>query len=854
MEGTTPSCKVSRFFLAKLRPQMLNLMNEFADAEMFLIDADSLFMEILLDSNLDWCYGGQLLHLVYLFERYLHLFVRKGGVFQLLFFRDFQELWKSEPSLYLARQALKFHLRKHISNKVLCDFQNPWDPMFAKYVKEFCPSFILLSDGNIKKQRSSRPFCFHECTSNVFVCQLAKCLQLGLNCAFTGGIELGTSTLDGHHVESNCVFIPSELLEHKIIDDLRSSNRNSQINVAQKVEDVLSQLNASIPFLKECNDEGDFVDCCFFVHMTAASIYLKSFSGHPYEVGGHLDIVRVVLLHAVLLKELPLKYRALSLGNCDMINEPAVRQNLLQCFMKIQFIVAEVLESLQRLPEPGFLDWSRTRVCDVWDGRLLFMLMSILLIDKRNGEDVSLSVGSSKKFSSLVNGVSCLYEGQIEPFPILCCIEIELLAECLKSMLKSPQSLDHGNVWQSPYSRPVERLASPEPEEEGLIKMECPLLNYYAGEIVDVPSVRKLDLDNPAAAAMAVSGNDFDETYHWHSGKPLSDDYDRTKGNQYGRKDDKATQRNQAKYAVHMQRYGESLAGDMSSKVIVVEEHNERRKKEKSKTSHKSRKIIEENKKKKEEEIEKKEERSWANDQKGVQRLLDQQNYDDALGKIEVFIKRASVEKVIIDGLMMKALICWKKWELACEKKDSQKEIGTSDAEMCFLTIRELVENYGKSLKQKEKVILASYLIGLGFSDIALKEGLIKESAPPGVCSLNLSSSRFQLHYISHRLRREERTDPDPRVDNFIPDTWQRKLLDAVDNKQSALIVAPTSSGKTFASYYCMERVLKEDNEGVLVYVSPTKALVNQVAATCYARYHYIYLQIYSNDHYHSLI
>jgi superfamily II RNA helicase len=165
---------------------------------------------------------------------------------------------------------------------------------------------------------------------------------------------------------------------------------------------------------------------------------------------------------------------------------------------------------------------------------------------------------------------------------------------------------------------------------------------------------------------------------------------------------------------------------------------------------------------------------------------------------------------------------------------------------MLFLTIQELVENNKDVLTQKEKDTLAKYLNGLGFNDIVLKTNLTEKLIESNdEYSLKIPSSRFQMHNLGDKLKRETRTDRDSRVEHFIPETWQRELLDAVDNKQSALIVAPTSSGKTFASYYCMERVLKEDDDGVVVYVSPTKALVNQVAATCYARYMVFFVMQY---------
>jgi superfamily II RNA helicase len=97
---------------------------------------------------------------------------------------------------------------------------------------------------------------------------------------------------------------------------------------------------------------------------------------------------------------------------------------------------------------------------------------------------------------------------------------------------------------------------------------------------------------------------------------------------------------------------------------------------------------------------------------------------------------------------------------------------------------------------------------------------------------------RFQLVYMGQNLSAERMNKPqkDDRVP-FVPDEWQTKLLDIVDKNESALVCCPTSSGKTFCAYYAMQKVLESNDEDVVVYVAPTKALVNQVAAEIYARF-----------------
>jgi len=98
--------------------------------------------------------------------------------------------------------------------------------------------------------------------------------------------------------------------------------------------------------------------------------------------------------------------------------------------------------------------------------------------------------------------------------------------------------------------------------------------------------------------------------------------------------------------------------------------------------------------------------------------------------------------------------------------------------------------------------------------------------------SLNVSGTKtdFQLSHCGPYLDRAIDATEDSRV-KFTPDAWQVKVLDEIDANRSVFVVAPTSAGKTFISFYAMKKVLQADDNGVLVYVAPTKALVNQIAA-----------------------
>ena len=68
---------------------------------------------------------------------------------------------------------------------------------------------------------------------------------------------------------------------------------------------------------------------------------------------------------------------------------------------------------------------------------------------------------------------------------------------------------------------------------------------------------------------------------------------------------------------------------------------------------------------------------------------------------------------------------------------------------------------------------------------------------------------------------------------------FRRKKLESVDGEVCPYCEFVNQTGATECAqcYYVMDKVLRADNDGIAVYVAPTKALVNQVRAEIYARF-----------------
>ena len=182
-----------------------------------------------------------------------------------------------------------------------------------------------------------------------------------------------------------------------------------------------------------------------------------------------------------------------------------------------------------------------------------------------------------------------------------------------------------------------------------------------------------------------------------------------------------------------------------------------------------------------------------------------------------------------------------------CSKRDEEDSSTESElygtAALIWDSIRKLSVSDGLTKLITDYIVQLSTAIGLPAIEPPQPTSDRKLTFSPdltvlnsGEISLSLRPIDFQCLHCGPYLDRNLDSAPDPRVP-FRPDGWQRKVLDELDAGHSVFVVAPTSAGKTFISFYAMERTLRASDDSILVYVAPTKALVSQIAAEIQARY-----------------
>ncbi|CAH3109016.1 unnamed protein product [Pocillopora meandrina] len=831
------------FYGQRVNTKFVNILTDFADAEIFLIDGDSLLLEIVGEKSLDWNNGGQFLHLTYLTERFLQKFTEKGGVFHIVFLKEMEIMWRSNPFLLLAREALILHLQYNTDFIVKTSMVDFWGQEWHDYVNDEVPAFVLLTDAeNIPWKHGN----LKETMQYFFRCLLFHCLAHGLNCVFISGIQITATKVMGFYINSSAIhknyFTKFEQPIRKTWQFLvsgwqdqayKSSPRRSETFPRDALIDIEAEVRKSLqpPPQGGCRQVAAVLGCALILFKA-----VKDSRNTKKTMKIEEDRMKLFLLHIVLLNKLPLKCRAHFIDE-NLLNEFCrAKDGNVFPFNEIHRCLWEILKTVQDVQGDASRDQTGNgffkSVADLMDGRLVHTLFSVVLQQRSKGvEELSLPgdvitevEDAWKNVVDVVNRSCGSHSLEAEFFPFA-------------------EDLADFHVAVGEKFSVVRSDANSTMKLRRLTEVQSDLVNDYAGDIrteINAMSEEMSDDEVPNV------GREFDERYHWHSLKPLSDDYDRTKKSitekpPKDRRQKKWYFQDKQKYTLFQRFYGDSLVGGADQqKTIVAQKSGSRKKKgerEEPKQSKKTLEMKEKNLKNITEQRESVNQEKWDNILRKIETNLRGDDFSNVLELVDNYLLDCKSPEIRLHALMTKVDCCFEAWK---QTRDADPESNDLKYPVLLMeSVHKISQDFPSVLNDEDRKKLAGIMQKLGFYDLVplFYEMPLDHERKTERLFVHTTSTRFQLEYMGHLLKREVRTDPDPRVKHFIPDTWQRELLDAVDNNESAVIVAPTSSGKTYASYYCMEKILRQDNDSVVVYVAPTKALVNQVVATIYARF-----------------
>ncbi|XP_068131464.1 probable ATP-dependent RNA helicase DDX60 [Hyperolius riggenbachi] len=775
-----------------------SLLNNFVESESFLIDGDSLLIMCATNDSLK---QGQNLHFMYLVEHFLLNLKYKGANYNIVFFKDMEHFYTGRSDLVSLRTQLMLHLENN-TDITVHTFSNFLCEEWKEFVTDHVPYFMMVSDEGLD---NSQTYALHMLILNALGNQI--------NVVLTAGQESDYLRVFGYHINANShqrMYLQKNGKQikkafTKLITSLQAAEKQDSSTFMQHMKNMTKQVLSEMSLLTDGSDARIFIctiSCSMALRICAERDGTLQDDETFLEAEEVADLCKMMCLSQAVMIVVPLSQRA----KFRIIN--AKWNTAASRFINLQkrceaFTLSLLRDHSKALNGP--VNWNH--ISDLSDDLLLKNIA--YCYEKEEFSDGNLDYGKD-----VYQVFQHIWDRTLQ----LSCIK--QLQSCQLRTTSTPLLSEKTII--------VHRGKK---ESLGLIPMRSKILDDYAGGIINDLAVLK---SNDLLVTFLAQAKPFDELTHWHSRKPLSDDYDRTK--HVPIKDDYAL-RSYQKFQTFQRFYGKSLGMCIAKQIVLksneaCSSHKEPKASGKKKETQMKKKdqIIQENLKKIRMEEEKKEIEKWRIKASILAKEFERDVFH-GIRQAEQFFNSVQTKSIKFKAQFQALETCFSVWASHCKATATK---GARDMRVVveIMKLLQTIVNDHQDVSQINKLI--PFLNSLGFENLTHSMQQLKATSSANKDSkyaVGNGSSRFQMQHMGPYLKKDDRTDPDPRVQHFIPDTWQRELLDVVDNNESAVIVAPTSSGKTYASYYCMEKVLTESHDGVVVYVAPTKALVNQVVA-----------------------
>lgn len=791
------------------RPRFIDLVGDYAGQELFLIEGDGLLREAFGDERLDFSGGFQILHAVYIVEKLLEGLLTRHCNFHVAFFEDHKMLCVPSTSqdeikdrYLLARSIIIRHLSLNLVTKYpgvkILSFDSVTGEDFQNYLETTGLHFVMLNDGALssKSEVVDGPKTFEKETLRAIIAWFNK---QGLNVALINRIEIRDTKV--------FTMILETLSSKKQIPNLKS--------LLPKLDTLPSTLDPSK--IKEwftasaaLDDQSERMHLAMYTIATLLS-----------EDKVEQSLASAFLLHVILMEHLKLSQRGFASTIFEDEFETKIQKLLTDSSIISNQIVSDAAWKQAALDRDLEFD-----LVDLFDGRLFKATICALA---RTGE--------------IPAGLKDEYEKAQEIIETIC---RRPLSRSLDFATLKPQV-------EEPLEANTQQLAV------------LPFVNKVFDKHL---SVIQISTDKDSSTSY---GNlkIYRDTTHWHNRRPIVQKKPVAPIKITRRRNPLRTHQF---YMAEMTAYAASLTGAsgkaLTPETIIVgprtvakpstKELEEDKSKDKKPNGgpaknkkgapkkpvelSKADKIRAANTGKKAGVEQDKAFSAWQTVMKGLNTVADdQQRYLKAKAYLAGLDSKLSPITADVLLFQLQSLLSW--WAQYCK---TDKANGYHVVAVLWT----VAQSFKPATTTKEiatHVVKVCNLVGIPAAAESLQQCTAPDrklsftfqypSVKPPTLRIELSQTEFQLLHCGPYMDRSTDGKPDARVTRFVPDAWQRKVLDELDANRSIFVVAPTSSGKTFISFYAMEQVLRANNDDILVYVAPTKSLVNQIAAEVQANF-----------------